>query len=344
MTKSESIMTRERYDECHQPAYGIGGQRRQAQLFHAADGDGPVGRRGGAAHAEEPANLFDQGAHRESDMHRGQARGGEGKWWKRIVVCGDDFGMNAGIDAAMLHLARLGRLSAVSVLTQGATFAARGSALRGLDLGVHLNLTEDLGDAAPARVLPLPALISRAYANRLDGAWLDEQLARQFDAFEAVLGRAPDYVDGHQHVHQLPGVLPRLLRLIQRRYGRDAPWLRYTAPGMQEGIPLRESAKAALIGALGSRAVARAARRAGLRTNRRLLGVYGLQGGARRYAGLLQRWLTNARDGDLLVCHPALPGAGDALAAQRAAEFEVWARPELGDWLRLNGVRVARPS
>ena len=49
------------------------------------------------------------------------------------------------------------------------------------------------------------------------------------------------------------------------------------------------------------------------------------------------------RDGDLLVCHPAQPGAGDALAGQRAAEFEVLARPELGEWMRLNGVKVARP-
>jgi len=268
-----------------------------------------------------------------------------GQWWKRIVVCGDDFGMNAGIDAGMLRLAKLGRLSAISCLTQGPTFTAHAAGLKDadLDLGVHLNLTEALGHPGPADVAPLRALIARAYTGRLDEAWIDDQLTRQFDAFEEVLGRAPDYVDGHQHVHQLPGVLPRLLRLLEQRYGRQAPWLRYTAPGMQEGIPLRESAKARLIGALGAETVARAARRDGWRTNRRLLGVYSLQGGARRYADLLQRWLLNARDGDLLMCHPAVPGAGDTLAGQRAAEFEVLARADLGDWMRLNGVCVARP-
>ena len=273
-------------------------------------------------------------------------QGAEGGWWKRIVVCGDDFGMNPGIDAGMLRLARLGRLSAVSCLTQGASFATHGPSLHDLDLdlGVHLNLTETLDAVAQASVMPLPTLIARAYAGRLDDAWLDDHLARQFDAFEKVIGRAPDYVDGHQHVHQLPGVLPRLLHLLQQRYGRHAPWLRHTAPGMQHGIPLHESAKARLVGALGAGAVARAARRDGWRTNRRLLGVYGLQGGARRYAGLLQHWLHNARDGDLVVCHPALPGAGDTQAPQRAAEFAVLACPALGDWMRLNGVRVARPA
>ncbi|MBV7484266.1 ChbG/HpnK family deacetylase [Bordetella sp. BOR01] len=283
-----------------------------------------------------PALLFDQGA---------PGRPGEGRCWKRIVVCGDDFGMNAGIDAGMLRLARLGRLSAISCLTQGATFAAHAAGLKGpdLDLGVHLNLTEALGQSDQPAVMPLPALIGRAYAGRLDAAWLDDHLKRQFDAFETVMGRAPDYVDGYQHVHQLPGVLPRLVRLLEHRYGRQAPWLRHTAPGMQEGIPLRESARARLVGALGAQAVARASRRDGWRTNRRLLGVYGLKGGARGYATLLQHWLHNARDGDLLVCHPALPGAGDSLACQRSAEFQVLARPELSEWMRLNGVQVARP-
>lgn len=271
---------------------------------------------------------------------------GTGQWWKRIVVCGDDFGMNASIDAGIMRLARLGRLSAVSCLSQGQTFAHHGPDLRefDLDLGVHLNLTQTLGDPAQTPTMSLPVLIARAYAGRLDEAWIDAQLARQFDAFEAVMGRAPDYVDGHQHVHQLPGVLPRLLQLLEFRYGTHAPWLRHTAPGMQDGIPLRESAKARLVGALGASAIARVSDRDGWRTNRRLLGVYEQQGGGRRYSRLLQRWLHNARDGDLVMCHPALPGGCDALASQRAAEFEVLSRPDLGDWMRCNGVRVARPA
>ena len=271
---------------------------------------------------------------------------GAGRWWKRIVVCGDDFGMNASIDAGITRLAQLGRLSAVSCLTQGQAFADDGPKLRDfeLDLGVHVNLTQLLGNSVQAPVMSLPVLIARAYAGKLDSTWVDTQLGRQLDAFEHVMGRAPDYVDGHEHVHQLPGVLPRLLGVLQRRYGKQAPWLRHTAPGMLNGIPLRESARARFVGALGARAIAQAVRRDGWRTNRRLLGIYEPQGGARRYSQLLQRWLTNARDGDLVMCHPAIRGGCDTQAAQRVAEFEVLARPELGDWMRWNGVRVARPA
>jgi predicted glycoside hydrolase/deacetylase ChbG (UPF0249 family) len=263
---------------------------------------------------------------------------------KRIVVCGDDFGMNADIDEGMIALAGMGRLSAVSCLALGASFAANAPrlALLDVDAGLHVNFTESLHpDAEP---LPgLGRLIFDAYAGRLDPAWIDARLARQFDAFEVAMGRAPDYVDGHRHVHQLPGVRERLLLLLKRRYGENRPWLRQTAPGMQSGIPLREAVKARVIGALGGAALARAAREHGLRTNRRLLGVYGFDGGRRRYADLLQNGLVNARDCDLLMCHPAVDCKdGSALSRQRRAEFDVLASPKLGDWLNVNGVRIAR--
>ncbi|MNS92853.1 hypothetical protein D3C72_1269990 [compost metagenome] len=263
---------------------------------------------------------------------------------KRVVVCGDDFGMNADIDGGMIALAGMGRVSAVSCLAQGPTFAANAHRLDALDVdvGLHVNFTEALspGDA------PMPALgrlILKAYARLLDAAWIDAQLVRQFDAFEAAFGRAPDYVDGHQHVHQLPVIRDRVVALLKHRYGPRSPWLRQTAPGMQCGIPLKESIKARLIGGLGAAALAREARENGLRTNRRLLGVYGFDGGKRRYSGLLQNWLFNARDGDLVMCHPALDGKDvSAMARQRRAEFDVLASPKLGDWLSANGVRIAR--
>lgn len=263
---------------------------------------------------------------------------------KRIVVCGDDFGMNAGIDEGMIALAGMGRISAVSCLSLGPSFVRNASRLaaHNVDIGLHVNFSEALGGNAG----PMPSLrslILRAYAGRLDRAWIDAQLNLQFDAFEAAFGRAPDYVDGHQHVHQLPGIREQVLMQLKRRYGNQRPWLRQTAPGALCGIPLKESIKARIIGALGASALARQASQDGLRTNRRLLGVYGFEGGKRRYAGLLQNWLFNARDGDLLMCHPARDCSdGSAMSRQRQAEFDVLACPKLGDWIHANGVRISR--
>lgn len=253
--------------------------------------------------------------------------------------------MNGDIDEGMIALAAMGRVSAVSCLSLGPTVRANATRLAALDvdLGLHVNFTEPLGGGDDADLPSLARLILRAYTRRLDVDWVDQHLARQFDAFEAAFGRAPDYVDGHQHVHQLPVIRERLLALLRQRYAARMPWLRQTAPGMLCGIPLKESLKARIIGALGAAELGRRARREGLRTNRRLLGVYGFDGGKRRYADLLQNWLFNARDCDLLMCHPAKGSHGDsAMARQRRAEYEVLACPKLGDWLAANGVRIAR--
>ena len=71
---------------------------------------------------------------------------------KRIVVCGDDFGMNADIDEGMIALAGMGRVSAVSCLSLGPTFVSnvRRLASHDVDVGLHVNFSESLGaDAEP---------------------------------------------------------------------------------------------------------------------------------------------------------------------------------------------------
>ena len=48
-----------------------------------------------------------------------------------------------------------------------------------------------------------------------------EEIDRQLDRFQAVMMRAPDFVDGHQHVQALPAICGALLdALEQRRFAR----------------------------------------------------------------------------------------------------------------------------
>jgi predicted glycoside hydrolase/deacetylase ChbG (UPF0249 family) len=262
---------------------------------------------------------------------------------RRIVVCADDFGMNTAINDGVIALAQAGRLSAVGCLSHAPSFRQDAARLRqaDVDAGVHLNFTEALGQSG--LYLPLSRLIACAYAHVLDVGRITRQIDRQLDAFESAMGRMPDFIDGHQHVHQLPQIRSALLAVVARRYTGKGPWLRCTTPGRLDGVPAPLRRKARIIGALGARAFARAAGVAGLRMNRRLLGVYDFQGGAQAYDGLLKLWMRNACDGDLLMCHPALPAAGGrGMAAQRGAEYQVLSNPRLAEWLLRNGVRITR--
>lgn len=260
---------------------------------------------------------------------------------RRIVVCADDFGMDASVDLAILALAAHGRVSAASCMTLGPSFGAHAGLLAGSDIETGLHVDFTAFPDTPAERLSLSALIARSYAGLLDDGWIDARLARQFDAFERAFGRPPDYVDGHQHVHQLPHIRTRLVALLARRYGDAPPWLRSTRAASLPGMPRPPRLKARVIAALGAAGLARLAHGHGMRTNARLLGVYGFQGGEQHYAALVRNWLRHAGDRDVLMCHPAVaPVPDDPPGGQRVAEYRVLAGPAFSRWLDEEGLRV----
>jgi chitin disaccharide deacetylase len=242
--------------------------------------------------------------------------------WKPVLLCADDFGMSAAVDAAILDLAARGRLSATSCMSTARAFGPDARQLAALPVatGLHLNLTEAAGGNGFCQ--PLPRLIRNCYARRIDPDLIRSEIACQLDAFESALGRAPDYVDGHQHVHQLPIVRDCLVEILLQRYPQRLPWLRSTRAGAQPGMPAAIRIKAAVIEVLGAHALQALARRHGFRTNARLLGVYGFAGGEQRYAALLEAWIGAAGAYDLIMCHPALAtDDDDPLNRQRRAEY-----------------------
>ena len=253
--------------------------------------------------------------------------------WPRISICVDDFGLHEGINKAVFALARQGRVQAVSAMVGGPAWKDGALALRvfdqqQLEVGLHLDLTEF--PQQPALLTPIKRLIVRAYLRRLDEAVLRSEIRAQFDAFEQAMGRAPAFVDGHQHVHQLPMVRTLLLQELARRYPAGNLWLRATfSPQGAAHSDAVTGFKSHGIALLGARSLSKLARRQGLRQNVRLLGVYDFTGGVQQYRARLTRWLRAAKDGDLLMCHVGLPShMPDVLADTRKDEFAVLAAPD----------------
>ena len=244
---------------------------------------------------------------------------------KRLALCVDDFGLHEGVNSAVSALAQRGRVNAVGCLVGAPAWQAGSARLaeleRGeIDVGLHLDLSEF--GLQPQFRRGLPGLILRAYAGRLDAAALQREIETQLDAFDQALRRPPAYVDGHQHVHQLPRVRELLCAALVRRYPAPRPWLRSTRRAPRHSVA---RAKARLIEALGAGALARLASRAGIAQNRHLLGVHPFRADAPAYRRMLRQWLAAAGDGDLLMCHPSLPDSSvrDPLLQARGAEWAV---------------------
>ncbi len=231
-----------------------------------------------------------------------------------LCVCADDFGMTGGINAAIISLAHAGRISATGCMVKRDAWSIGAKALRHVDAskvdtGLHLDFTHPLPGRATER--RLPGLIARSYLGLLDRADVLREIRDQLARFEDELGRPPAFVDGHQHVHQLPTVRETLTEEISRRYGGALPWMRSTAPPPAHRF---ENLKARLIFALGGVRLLDRAARHGIPASRGLLGVYDFSGTAQDYRHRLERWLDQCRTGDVLMCHPS---RGDAVSPDR---------------------------
>jgi predicted glycoside hydrolase/deacetylase ChbG (UPF0249 family) len=196
---------------------------------------------------------------------------------KPVVLCADDFGLTDGVSRGILRLAESGRVSATSAMTHRPGWAQNANALRALDgrvgVGLHLTLTlgEPLGPmpllAGGGRLPTLGSLLKRSLLGALPPEEVKGEIERQLAAFEDRFGRPPDFVDGHQHVHMLPGVRGPLLAVLAERGLQARTWLRDPSDTLARIAKRPVSRrKALLVRALAS-GFGRAARATGFATN-----------------------------------------------------------------------------
>ena len=242
----------------------------------------------------------------------------------RVTLCADDYGLAPGIGRAIRTLIAAGRLHATGCMTGGPHWPVEAALLRELEgsaqFGVHLTLTDQhplgpMPSLAPAGRLPLLGVLLRhALARRLDRDEIAAELERQVDAFEAAMGRPPDFLDGHHHVHQLPVIRDIVVDLWRRRLRPGGGWVRscWESPLAiaARGIDPVRAAIIALPG-LRLRALLKAA---GAPTNRSFRGVYDFSGKV-PYSQLFRHFTDRPGPAVLVMCHP-----GEVDDALRACE------------------------
>ena len=264
---------------------------------------------------------------------------------KDVVLCADDYALNAPVSQGIVALVVLGRLSATSVMSLSPRWAEDAVALRDvrerLDVGVHLDWTSrfaiDAGHGSG-----LGAVMARAALRLYKQKSIEDEIDRQLDAFEAHWQAVPDHIDGHQHVQQFAVFRHALAEVLMRRYGREAqrPWLRVSQvaqPGM----------KAQVISAMGAQGLQRWAQANQWPRVGPLLGAYGFDGSMDDYARHMQAWLANLPQDKpaLIMCHPAVSAqADDDIGAARKREFAYLAGHDFVQHMFDASVRLVRGS
>jgi len=274
---------------------------------------------------------------------------------RRIWLCADDFGISPAVNTGIRDLVVRGRLNATSALVTAPSFDRAeavaldtlNAAARRVAIGLHLAFT------APLRPLskgfkalrdgafpPLATTARLALTYRFDYAALLGEVAAQMQRFLDTFGRAPDFVDGHHHVHLLPQISDAVLEIIPG--AAPNAWLRQCG----RAVPLAQrfsDPKGLLLDLFSYRFRRRAAAR-GLHTNPAFAGTYEFDAAA-NFAALFPRFLDCLPDGSVVMCHPGFVDAElerlDPLTTLREKEYAFFAGDAFPVVLASHGVALA---
>jgi chitin disaccharide deacetylase len=266
---------------------------------------------------------------------------------RAIAICADDYGVDQNVDRAIVDLAKQGRLTATSVLVDAAIDPASIRALEhvNIDIGLHLNFTEVLGDLPTDAVMPLNHLIVRSHAGLLSRQWVRASIERQLSRFKALFGRSPDYVDGHLHIHQLPIIRDELLQALGAQELPQGFWLRDTRAGDLSDSPWSERFKSWVVGHLGMGTLVAKAATQKIGVNQGFFGVYDFTAEHRPFMQMMAGWLVKANSGALVMTHPSCEALrGDPIGQARVLEYQALGSEAFGELLKTKAVTLARPT
>jgi predicted glycoside hydrolase/deacetylase ChbG (UPF0249 family) len=283
---------------------------------------------------------------------------------KNLIVNADDLGWTDGVNRGIVEAFHHGIVTSTSLLANGAAFAGGVEAARsapGLGVGVHLNLSDGppVADRETVTSLlnndgefaggPENLLLRRARRGlslaEVENEW-DAQIQKVRDA-----GISPTHLDGHKHVHMLPGLFEIALKLAKRhdigaiRVSLEASSLRAAlSSGSKQnaGVVMKQGVQAR-----GLKLLARDAReqagRAGISTADYFCGI--AQTGELTREGM-EQFVKSLPDGTTeLMCHPgyadaALQKTPTRLQDSRQTELRILTDTGIRNLVASMGIRL----
>ncbi|MFH0298834.1 ChbG/HpnK family deacetylase [Bradyrhizobium sp. 31Argb] len=274
---------------------------------------------------------------------------------RRIWLCADDYGLSEGVNRAIRDLIARGRLNATSVMVVGAAIGRdEVAALKSVAaesprcaVGLHATLsapfrplTMHFRPVNGGLFLPFPKLLRAGLLRRLDREMIHAELVEQLATFKDMFGRAPDFVDGHQHVQLFPQVRDAFLRAVKD--AAPEAWVRQG--GRNHPLAQRLRAPKALVLDTLSAQFRKRARRAGIPFNPAFAGAYDFSRSP-DFGPLMRQFLEGLPDGGLVMCHPGFVDETlkelDPLTTQRENEHAYLGSEHFPQLLAANNVTLA---
>lgn len=236
---------------------------------------------------------------------------------KSIILCADDFAYNPAISRSILKLIKQERISATSCMANMPGWPAAAQELKAfdqkVDIGLHFNLTEG-PSLSGFSFMPLKRLLIFSNLRLLNQQKIYTELCAQLDEFKNQFGRLPDFIDGHQHIHQLPIVRDALLRAYKKYFPEKKVYIRLSSNGFSWQL------KSLIINLSGALNLKRQLIKLKIPHNSSFAGIYNLKP-HKNYAQTFQGFIDEIKNQGLIMCHPANQ-SHDEIGPARQQEFD----------------------
>jgi hypothetical protein len=275
---------------------------------------------------------------------------------RRIWLCADDYGISPGVNRAIRDLIEKKRINATSVMVVAAAIdRAEIDALTqavtanpNCAIGLHATLTAPFSPLTMhfkpldgGQFWSLGKLLRASLLRRLDPEIVQAELLAQIAAFRQMFNRAPDYIDGHQHVHLFPQIRDAFLAAVKE--AAPGAWVRQCG----RSLPLAQrldNPKALLLDALSDTFRSKSTR-AGVAFNPGFAGAYDMVRGG-EFGPAMQEFFDGLPSGGLVMCHPGFVDemlvSIDNITHQREREYAYLASDHFPQLLTANNVTLDR--
>lgn len=246
---------------------------------------------------------------------------------RKITLCADDFGQTTEICTGIIELVKHNRLSAVSCLTNMPAWENHATSLLShkntCDIGLHFNLTEGQ-PLTLKKYLTLTELLKKTFLRQLKQDQIEQELNAQLDKFTEITGQLPDFIDGHQHVHQFPVIRTALLNVYQQRLASHPIYIRIPSNHFFQTLKnFTAFPKPQIIAFTGALALKKKLIPLNIPHNQSFSGIYNFKN-SKNYRYYFQQFLTQIKTRGLIMCHPGKESSQqqDPLYRSRFDEYQ----------------------
>ena len=257
---------------------------------------------------------------------------------KDIILCADDYAQNPDICEGILLLAEKKRINAISCLVNSPiwlkTHQELGRIKPTTSIGLHFNVTfgkplSTLWQKQYGQTFyGLTHIFRKCYLRQLENTVVEAEIRAQLDAFTTAMGFFPDFIDGHQHVHQLPIIRDAWLKIYIEH--QLTSFFRNTSNGWIDFLSTTGFPKRQMMSLLGGITFKNRLMNASIPTNTSFSGIYNFIKGA-AYSDYFKAFLSVTHHGGLIMCHPGVKSndVDDPLHLYRCHELNYFMSDQL---------------